>query len=552
MLAKLLKRDNTTVGLDIGTHTIKAVELRQTASGVSLVNYGAKERSPETQESQSALAATIRELLLETGIKKSKATIGLWGPETSIKRLTIPPMPLKEIKEAVRWEGKKQITFPIAQAVVDFELLGETTEDGAKKLDVIAAFAHEELVKHRVSVIEQAGLEPERITLLPLALLWCFRNSHEVKEGEVIALIDIGGEASTICLVKDGNLRSARDFGVGSTAITRAVMEALASTRGQSDSAFEEAEKINRTYGVVLDEEEGPEGDLPLKAISFRVRPVLERLVMEIERTFDFYKSQFKTATVDRVVLSGGGAQLRGLGEYLSGDLHVPTEILNPFDAIAPETENRDPAFVVAVGLALAGRGEINLVPPHVEAAKRAFRRKVALAAPAPAAALCILALYAVMGYQRGDYETKLSLLKGNVPRLQAVMDRLQMLSEEKKKLTGERALLPVFDLAEYGPARILDEIGRLIPRRVTLTKISLSWEPQTLSSGERGHGGELVLQGVAFGPDSVVVLRLSELMEGLESRPFLGNVQIVSTEKNEEYTEAACHFAITCEVQTG
>jgi type IV pilus assembly protein PilM len=274
MLARLLPAGKTRVGLDIGSYTIKVVELREARREASLVNYGLKEIPPEARGERKALGTLIRELLDERGIKGDRATVAIGGFQAVIRRLTIPPMPAKEIKGAARWEGKEQIPFPIAQAVTGFQLLGQIEEEGTKKFEVVAAFAHEELVMGRISLIERAGLKPERVTLIPVALWSCFRRNYQGMEGEVIALVEIGASATTVCLLKGGDLCSTREIPLGGAAVTQAVMEALASERGSADAALEEAEMVKRRYGVLLDtEEKRPEDDLPLRMISVNVIP---------------------------------------------------------------------------------------------------------------------------------------------------------------------------------------------------------------------------------------------------------------------------------------
>jgi len=527
------------IGLDIGSHSIKLVELRHAAKGVFLTNFAVKELPPE--QGAGVIEEKIKELLHEENIKARKVTIGVSGPQVAIRRASFPSMPKKELKEAVRWEAGKFISFPPEKIIVDFQLLGEIVEEGARKLDLMVAAVEREFIENQLAIIKEAGLRTAGVGTIPHAL-WhsmqtippvCRVNGtgREAREG-VTALIDIGAVKTSINIVKDNRLEFSREITTAGNAFTKAIEEAGTLEGAALD--FAGAEEIKKEYGIPKEEDvEEPKGHLPLRKISFAMRPVLERLLTEINRSFEFHKSRLEEERVGRIFISGGGARLKGLKEYLADQLGAEVELLSPFEGMAS-------SLVIATGLALGKAKEINLLPEELRLIPRMLAQRYSPVALACLAAFVLFGMYLKMNVTSAKYRKELTSKKAELAGLQSANAGLFQLEETRKTLDQEKALLPKAALEQPSWGEILKEISRIIPRKTTLTGLSLR---------TKGTAKELRLKGVTFGGDAEVLGSIVEIMEGLEKSPFFKDARLSSSEENKEYSEQAGSFELRCEI---
>jgi type IV pilus assembly protein PilM len=522
------------IGLDIGSHSIKLVELRHTFKGFFLTNFAVKELPLEAGEvDRGVIGEKIKELLHEENIRVRKVTIGVSGPQIAIRRASFPSMPKKELKDAVRLEARKFISFPLEKAIVDFQLLGEIVEEGAKKLDLMVAVAEREFIENQLAIIKEAGLRTAGVGTIPHALWHSMQTIPEAREG-VTALIDIGAVKTSINIVKDNKLEFSREITTAGNAFTKAIEE-VGTLEGAALN-FAWAEEIKKEYGILKEEDVGAaEGHVPLQKISFAMRPVLERLLTEINRSFEFHKSQFKEEeeNVGRIFISGGGARLKGLKEYLSDQLGTRVELSSPFEDMAP-------CLVVATGLALGKAKEINLLPEELRLIPRVLLQKYYPGALACLAAFVLFGMYLKMNVTSAGYGKKLLSKKAELVGLQSVNKRLVQLEETKKRLEQEKAILPkeAFEQPPWG--EILKEISRIAPGKTTLTGLSLR---------TKGTAKELRLKGVAFGGDAEVLRSIVEIMEGLDKSPFFKDARLSSSKENKEYSKQGGSFELRCEV---
>jgi len=519
------------IGLDIGSHSIKLVELRHTAKGVFLINSVVKELPPNP--SADVVAESIKELVHEENIKARKVTIGVSGPQVAIRRISLPVMPKKELKKAVTWEARKFISFSPEKAIVDFQILGEIVEDGARKLDLMVAVAEREFMENQLAIIKEAGLKTAGAGTIPHVLWHSMQTIPEAREG-VTALIDIGATKTSINIVKDNRLEFSREITTAGNAFTKAIEEAVTLEGAALD--FAGAEEIKKEYGIPGEEDvKAAKGHAPLQKISFAIRPVLEKLLTEINSSFKFHKSQFneKEEIARRIFISGGGARLKGLKEYLADQLGTQVELLSPFKGMVS-------SLAVATGLALGKAKEINLMPEELR-----FNPGVLLQRYSPVILVCVagfvfFGIFLNMNITSIRYKKELTQKKAALADLQSANAGLFQLEETRKTLDQKKALLPKAALEQPAWGEILKEISRIIPGETTLTSILV----QT-----KGTARELLLKGVTFGGDAKVLETIVEIMEGLEKSAFFKDVRLSYSEENKEYSKQAASFELRCEI---
>ena len=571
-----LGRDmSETIGLDIGSHSIKLVGLKMTSKGPFLTHLGIKEIPyGSDKEDVSAISEILRTLVSEVGLKTKKVKVTVSGSGVNISRIIIPSMPKAELKEAVRWEVKGRLPFPIETAQIDYHILNEFIEDGAKKLDMIAVACPNSLIDRTLSIVKEAGLQPIHLDVGPFALWNALLSWDRFKKEHTVALVDLGAEKTGIHFFKDGILQFTREVTPAGADITRAIMEGI-EVEGEPNLLYERAERIKEKLGIPseadqealrpLDELKAQ--DVNLSKIPFLVRPVFERMAVEIGRSIDYYGNQFNER-VNSVLLTGGSANLKNIASYLVGELHYPIEPFNPareilFDPKKVDVQVLDQKgsmFTVALGIALPQPKQIELLPAKAPLLpKVSFGKLIPVLAPLITIFIFLWVINNMTGKEaalKKDLEAK----KATIANLETLKAKLTLLREREAKVKQELSLFPSSILVSLPYREVLREVSHIAPDNVTLTLLSVQNKgkpvnkgPQTSKSEEgessKDEGSELHIIGIAFGSDMNCLTALAQIIEGLERSRSFKNVKLVSTEENKLYNQSSAEFKIVCDI---
>ncbi|OGP88798.1 MAG: hypothetical protein A2156_07305 [Deltaproteobacteria bacterium RBG_16_48_10] len=574
-----------TIGLDIGSHSIKIVGLKMTPKGPSLTTLGIKEiPQRKDEEDPHTLIETIRALLKDVPLRTRKVRLTVSGRGANLIRLPLPFMPRAELLEAMRWEIKDQLPFPIETARIDFHILDEFVEEGVKKLDLLVVACPIRLIDQTLSVAEGAGLQASHLDIAPFALWNAFVLQNQEGKEEVVALIDLGSEKTGIHLFKNGRLQFSREVTPAGKDITQAIMEGLGH---ESDPGLlhEQAEKMIQSVGIRLEDKSEKLGEVLQPTdktkeqnesqvepsphlISFWMRPVLERLVSEIGRSLDYYRTQFNVERVDRVLLTGGGANLRNIAPFLSNELHLPVADFNPLREIPFDRkiiddsllDQRGTHFSAALGLALPQPKRIELLPVREPLWSRVrLRELIPILIPLIALLGCLGIIWKMSG-EVATLQKELDARIAQVKDLDTLRTKLTLLKEKEEKMKQDLSILPVSSTLSIPYQEILREVSQVVPNNMTLTLFEIqskgnpakkgapsqkSQEEESLKDGQK----ELHLAGLAFGSDLYCLTALAQIIEGLEKSSFFKNAKLISADENKQYNQPGTEFEIVCDL---
>ena len=343
-------------GLDIGSSSLKLVEIQDTPKGRILTRFS---RTPLAKgvivdgnvAEPEALTATIKDLFRNSGCKCKRIVTSLSGRAVIVKKATFAQMDGEELRELIQDEAGKYLPFDDMAAVAyDFQILGENPYNPSQ-MEVLIVAAKKEIIEGYTEAVQAAGLIPVILDVDSFALETMYEENYEFEEDDLTILINIGANITNLNAVKGGVSIFTRDFTLGGNAIT----EALASNLGVS---FDEAEKakINGT------------GDDEQARAAYREGLIVyaDPICSEIERSIDYFRSTFGAENIDKILLSGGGGMVPGIAADLGQRLGIETEMINPFrniqlekNALDPYTEEQvGPLAAVGVGLALRKMGD--------------------------------------------------------------------------------------------------------------------------------------------------------------------------------------------------
>lgn len=333
------------VGIDFGTHTVKAVELKGIdGDSPTLVNYGNQPtphgviNSADTSH-QKLLADALKELYAGSNIKNKQVVMAI--PESAVftRFLELPGIKDDEIQSAVFYEAKQYIPIPVEDVQMSFIKIGYNAEKNAPRVLLVAA--PRKIVDIYQQVADMADLEPIAIETESIAM---GRAMYKATKSNQMVMLDFGADTTDMSVMNDGYLVFSQSISIGSDALTQAIVN-------QFNFEYVQAEEYKRNYGLMSDALEGK--------VAMALKPIVDSIITEVRRGIEFYKTKTLLPAPKSFYLNGDGALLPGLGQYIATTLSVEAKIANPWQNISvprkfeQAIEKSKPSYSVAIGLAL-------------------------------------------------------------------------------------------------------------------------------------------------------------------------------------------------------
>ncbi len=350
MFQKTMGKKNL-VGLDIGSSSVKAVELNRKGNVLQLVNLGLENLQPDTIVDGQIMelnnvANVITSIFTEHQIKTSRVAAGVSGHSVIVKNIVLPQMSEDELQESFSWHAEEHIPFDISDVNLDYQV----TSSSVDALNVLMAACKSDKIANVKQAIQLAGKQPVVIDVDAFALQNCYEVNYQPKPGDVVALLNIGSSTMNINILNGTRSVFARDASVGGNQYTSLLQKELGLT-------YEQAEAAKRGYAV-------PDG-VEARPIQPIIETVSDILALEIRKTMDFYRAtaEENEEAIQKILIAGGGSKLPGLPDYLARRFEIPVEVFDPFRQIQVDGRKFDPDYMkeivpdmaIAVGLALRG-----------------------------------------------------------------------------------------------------------------------------------------------------------------------------------------------------
>ncbi len=342
----MFKQVKNLVGLDIGSSSVKAVELQKKGAVVQLMSLGYEELQPDTIVDGQIMelnnvSNVISNIFNAHTIKTNRVAAGVSGHSVIVKNIVLPQMSEAELQESFSWHAEEHIPFDL-----DYQVTGNSSD----ALHVLMAACKSDKIANVKQAIQLAGKQPVIIDVDAFALQNCYELNYQPRVGEVVALLNIGAATMNINILNGARSVFARDASVGGSQYTSLLQKELGLT-------FEQAEAVKR--GLPL-----PEG-IESRPIQPIIETVSDILALEVKKTMDFYRATASEGgeAIQKILVAGGGSKLPGLAEYLAKRFEIPVEVFDPFKKIEVDSRKFDPDYMrevipemaVAVGLALRG-----------------------------------------------------------------------------------------------------------------------------------------------------------------------------------------------------
>jgi len=507
------------IGLDIGTHAVRAAELKLGRNGSVTVNRFGQVALPTGAVrggdiiDPAQVADAIRRLWKEVGYTSRKVIVGVGNQRVVLRPVEIPAMSEDDLRSAVRLKAAELIPMPLENVVLDHQVLERyVDEDGTDLMRVLIVAAQRDMVRHVLSAVELAGLTPTLIDLVPFSLLRSLadvtgfddlESGHQTAE----ALVSVGAEVTTVVVHECGIPKFVRMVMRGGKVLSEQVAQALSVD-------FETAEGLKRQVALGYEDEY-------TVAAAVSLQDAVGDFAAEIKTSLDFHINQPGSAPITRIVLTGGGSRAAGLAEQLSSLTGVSVSAGVPFSRVElgetglseAQLREAEDLAAVAVGLGLTGRPvdrgakRLSLLPPEVNDRIRSRRQ----AAFVGCGVTLLIAGMMFMWWQRKStieqVRDETAAVVTNSSDLQAQIARLAPFQIIEAEFSQRSVVVSEALARDVAWSKLIQEVATVLPDDVWLDAFNA-----TAPSADRPGGFTVTGRGANHTSSARWLLRLDNL----------------------------------------
>ncbi|HPB83738.1 MAG TPA: pilus assembly protein PilM, partial [Spirochaetota bacterium] len=309
--------------LDIGTSSIKLVTVKTSFKDFQVTSFAYEDIDFRIESTEEAVRDAISRIIKEKNLKGYTVYTNLPMEKAIIRNITFPFNDVEKIAEAIPFEAEENIPFRMEDLAMDFQSLKSThTEEGR----ILLTATHKETIQYYMELLDDFDIHPVRMGLESNALFECYRYFNKIHNESIIQL-DIGHNKSIINFISENNMLYTRSIPIGTGLILQHITETLKIPYHEALRIFENLHldltslnnNIQRDYYKALDINRQN-----LKKIFDGAHTIIDELLEQLNLTIRSFSLSYSQMTFSRLLISGGGSNLIGLGQLLSNTLELP------------------------------------------------------------------------------------------------------------------------------------------------------------------------------------------------------------------------------------
>ena len=544
-LLNRLSRPDILIGIDQGAYSLKIAIARRTPQGLELQNFLIENLLGIEEEKRNAFSRDkLLSLLRDKNISKAGVFFVAHNNDAHFsKRLTLPAVSAREIKQVLSWETKDSLPFPAAQAVFDFQIIEEKQNpQGGKSLDLIAMAVDRKTIAEAVAFLEGTELSLENVTIVPACLINivnCLQSPNFQTE-EPIAFLELGYRHSNLCIFKGKKLIFTRHLLIGSNDITNSMMAEVSTDTGVVNLSHEQAEKIKLEIGIPQKSGKIKVGGqtLELSRLSSMILPTLEKISKEINKSFIYAIAKLEIPEPKEMFLIGGGALLKNIDKFFKDQLKIDAKVFtsekdDPFCASISSDQRQDiPQIIPVIGAVVGQEDEINLLPFEFKKRKLVAGERIVVRMAIFAAFAFLLLWFTLVSYRQIIYKKKYKYMR----RQQDVMFQLR---KSKNEIEKTQAVLSAIKGNRINALTIFQELSLRTPKDILIDKLGYSYFDEEVEIG-----------GVILSSELMAPVILSEYIKTIENSPIFENANLISSTQRSDEETSLLEFTIRCTLE--
>ncbi|MFA5927725.1 MAG: pilus assembly protein PilM [Candidatus Margulisiibacteriota bacterium] len=546
-----------TIGIDIGSENIKLCVLKRTEKRVLLDNIAIlpipadDKKRPRNQ----IITELIRNALRHNKIHASQAYFTFSGEGIFYHRDVFPDIKREDLLEAIRWKCKDQVGFSVEAAMVDYVTIREVFEGELKLLELLVVIVSKESIDRHTDMIMAAGLDPIFLSFAPFACAEFYkRNFKAIGQGKVVWL-EMGAKYTEISIISEQKIDFARVISFGSK-------QFLDIIKKNPEAMFAGPEKKEKTAEPAAETEKSKENQLNLateylKKIDFSgtlspaIRNEFDNFIQEVVRSLSYYKDKYGLDTVERVIISGGMADLKGIEELLARELNLTVARINLADHIQcplsqkKELELNSGKFIALVGLLLipSNQTSMNFLPQKIKEKLELIELRTPSLFTIAASLLFLLTVWNLVDGQLDRLNKKLVAEQAKLQSLNPLVQQFtQTQNNQNQKKTKVKFVQGILN-KDLRMVRFLGEISLAAPPSIVLSSIHTSGLD---ANSFEGPNMKLSIKGI-ISEAGVSSSDLAKFILQLQNSPVVEEVSLLYLNQETNSVGSAQGFELAC-----
>lgn len=340
----LLSGVNEFFGLDIGTSSVRVVQLTNNNGPRQLIRYAmapidGKLALSDSKADQQKIAEKLKEIIAQAQITTKNVAVGIPSSRVFTTVVDLERLVPAELAKTIKFQADSLIPTPVAESKIDWAMIGDSPKD-PNKVEVLLSSVSNDFIEARLDLLESIGLnvvafEPDNLAITRAVL------APETMEPQMV--IDIGSKSTDIVIVMNGAPRLTRAIPTGSDAIIKSAVQNLNIDENQ-------AQEFVFKFGL---SEQKLEGQVHNAIIG-----TVDVLMSDIDKSIKFFQARYKDVKIERIVMTGGASALPEFPLYIANKFGINVEIGNAWRNVQYGMERQNELmavsnhFGVAVGLA--------------------------------------------------------------------------------------------------------------------------------------------------------------------------------------------------------
>ena len=545
---------SSTVGVDIGYTDVKTVRIRHVSDRQwKLLDFRRFPIPPAIRDNKKDFSDFLKKILNDFSVSKKEqiwTTVSFGHVE--IRHIRIPKVPKKQILNAIYWTAKKEFPFDETTTIFDFAIQGEVTEKGIQKTAVMVYTADKEKIEEKRVLFNRIGFPLTGITVAPFAMQNFFSTQWIPTPEERVATLYIGNDHSRIDIFSKGDLVLTRGIKSGANSMLEALSETY--NEREIDTRIEMPDGEEARVPVTLEErstmdleqarkiflslspgspplsKDEPGFELTEKEVFKITLPAVDRLIRQVERTFEHYALTYGVAGVGKIYVSWVLEAYRPIIDYIGDQLGIKRDIIDPLDPgnpfvgdiIPPQDLLERTAFNMAVGLALSNNSRtpnaiFTYEKKEEELSIRRINRRI-FGCFIGILAVCLAGFFWQLWAEDAKKVT-ISRLQEKLSQYSASADQNLVLSMAAKVMTRQKALKK--GIRRYVGMAVISEISQRTPDNVRLINMTADLARVPEAGKKKKGEGSIVIEGVITGERDILEASLAQYMIRLEGSPM-------------------------------
>lgn len=558
-----------TIGVDIGHTYIKLAKVaRLTGKSPALIDYLTISPGWSFTINDPKFLKLLKSSLQQFCSGHSNYTIWSAIPSARVETrcLRIPKLPGKQVANAIYWTFTKTVQFNDTDDLLDFEILGDVSDQGIKKTEALTYKAPKKDVADLKSAFAGIGYPLKGISIAPFAIQNLLRTRIIPQGDQDICSLFVGRDWSRIAIFSKGNLVLSRGIKAGIQSMVNSIDHALSDDQtwsaNQSASANPAptpgAMDAKQLFEIFINGPGQSDADgLKPAEIFQKLQPAVERLIRQVERTFEHFSNTFHREGVGRLFLSGRICANPFIIQYIGRQLGLPIEVLNPFgpdtafaqNVKIPTDEAEKESYAPAIGLALANNTLTpNTLYSHREKDRDNAVRRLNMRI-LTGCMICLMVLIGVFSWQERQIDAK----RNRVEKLNQQLSVYQPPADKQlvlalfAKVKNKRS---VFDqtLQRYRSVAVINELATITPVNIRLLSIELALNPDD-GGAKKKNSDTVIIEGLVFTDQNNFEAALTGYLLGVKNSPLFTSPSIQSRQVEYYNQQQVLRFKVGLEV---